>query len=278
MGIEAFIRAMAMEPDVIVTGRACDTAVFAAVPIMLGYPIASSIHMAKIIECTSLCCIPGGRDAMLGTLDDDGFTLESMNPARAATPLSVAAHSLYEQADPLTVYEPEGMLHVGDARFEAIDERRTRVCGATWHPADQHTVKIEASEWVGERAILCAGSCDPRVIANSAEIVTEVRKTVSEIIPPTQDATYDLILPHLWRERRQPFPGKTERRRRRGFLSGGVYRGHRRTGEIGHQRHQAISASSRFRRSPFHRRQHRLPLHATGAFGGRGLSISPHTT
>ena len=91
------------------------------------------------------------------------------------------------------MYEPEGMLHVGDARFEAIDERRTRVSGATWHPADQHTVKIEASEWVGERAILCAGSCDPRVIANSAEIVTEVRKTVSEIIPPTGDATYDLF-------------------------------------------------------------------------------------
>ncbi|WP_210485739.1 acyclic terpene utilization AtuA family protein [Microvirga antarctica] len=193
MGVEAFIRAMEMEPDVIVTGRACDTAVFAAAPIMLGYPIAASVHMAKIIECTSICCIPGGRDAMLGTLDGDSFTLESMNPARAATPLSVAAHSLYEQADPLSVYEPEGMLNVGEAKFEAIDERRTRVSGATWHPAEQYTVKIEASEWVGERAILCAGSCDPRVIANSAEIVSEVRKIVNEIVPPTGDGTYDLF-------------------------------------------------------------------------------------
>jgi hypothetical protein len=192
MGMEAFIRAMALEPDVIITGRACDTAVFAAAPAMMGYPVAQALHMAKIIECTSICCVPGGRDAMLGTLHDDSFILESMNPDRAATPLSVAAHSLYEQADPLTVFEPEGMLQVANARFEALDDLRTRVSGATWHPATQHTVKIEASEWVGERAILCAGSCDPRVVANTGEIVSAVRKIVGEIIPATSDSPYEL--------------------------------------------------------------------------------------
>ncbi|MBA4455149.1 acyclic terpene utilization AtuA family protein, partial [Cylindrospermopsis raciborskii CS-506_B] len=92
MGTEAFLRALAMEPDIILAGRACDTAVFAAVPLLLGYPAGPATHMAKIIECTSLCCIPGGRDAMLGTLLGDSFELESMNPARAATPVSVAAH------------------------------------------------------------------------------------------------------------------------------------------------------------------------------------------
>ena len=192
MGIEAFIRALEMEPDVIITGRACDTAIFAAVPKMLGYEVGPAVHMAKIIECSSICCIPGGRDAMLGTLDGESFELESMNPLRAATPLSVAAHSLYEQSDPLTVYEPEGMLHVGAARFEAIDERRTRVSGAVWHPASQFTVKIEGAEWVGERAVLCAASCDPRVIENSDSIVAAVRDAVADIIPPTKGQDYDL--------------------------------------------------------------------------------------
>ena len=68
--------------------------------------------MAKIVECASLCCVPGGRDPIMATLQADGFTLESMNPARAATPMSVAAHSLYEQADPHRIIEPEGVAVV----------------------------------------------------------------------------------------------------------------------------------------------------------------------
>lgn len=192
MGVEAFIRAMKTGPDVIIAGRACDTAVFAAVPSLLGYPMGPAMHMAKIIECTSICCVPGGRDAMLGTLKGDSFELESMNPDRAATPLSVAAHSLYEQADPLTVHEPEGVLHVGDARFEAIDARRTRVSGARWEEAEVFTIKIEGSEWVGNRAILVAGSCDPKVIEHQQTIVEGVRRNVSDIIPETDDLQYDL--------------------------------------------------------------------------------------
>jgi hypothetical protein len=185
MGNEAFMRALELRPDVIIAGRACDTAVFAAVPIQLGYDPALSVHMAKIIECTSICCVPGGRDAILGTLSADSFELESMNPERAATPMSVAAHSLYEQADPLLVHEPEGVLDVSDARFDAIDARRTRVAGAKWTPATQPTVKIEGAEWVAERAVLCAGSCDPRVIGNLPLIEEGVRKNVDGILAGT---------------------------------------------------------------------------------------------
>ena len=192
MGVEAFIRAMDEEPDVIIAGRACDTAVFACVPFALGHAQGPAMHMAKIIECTSICCLPGGRDAMLGTLEGESFVLESMNPERAATPLSVAAHSLYEQADPLTVYEPEGVLHVGEARFDAVDARRTRVSGARWETADQYTVKIEGSEWVGERAILLAGSSDPMVIEMCDEIIAGVRRNVSDIIPSAPGGHYDL--------------------------------------------------------------------------------------
>ena len=47
--------------------------------------------------------------------------------------MSVAAHSLYEQADPFTVHEPEGMLDLSDADYDAVDDRRTRVSGAAWH-------------------------------------------------------------------------------------------------------------------------------------------------
>ena len=171
MGSEAFKRALETEPDVIIAGRACDTAIFSSIPEMLGYSTAAAVHMAKIIECTSICCTPGGRDAMLAELKGDAFSLESMNPQRAATPLSVAAHSLYEQADPLRVYEPAGMLDVSHASFSALDERRALVSGASWHPSGKPTVKIEGAEWCGERSVLCAASCDPQVIAHIDEII-----------------------------------------------------------------------------------------------------------
>ena len=104
MGMGPFRRALAEDVDVLIAGRACDTAIFASLPTMLGFPAGLSVHMAKIIECASLCCLPGGRDSILATLDEDGFELESMAEQRRATPVSVAAHSLYEQADPYTVY------------------------------------------------------------------------------------------------------------------------------------------------------------------------------
>ena len=133
MGMGPFRRALAEDIDVLIAGRACDTAIFASLPTMLGFPTGLSVHMAKIIECASLCCLPGGRDSILATLDEDGFVLESMAEQRRATPVSVAAHSLYEQADPFTVYEPEGRLDLSGADYAAVDDRRCRVTGAAWH-------------------------------------------------------------------------------------------------------------------------------------------------
>jgi hypothetical protein len=48
------------------------------------------------------------------------------------------------------VREPEGALHTRHARYEAVDEHRTRVSGSTFEPAKQLTVKIEGAMRVGE--------------------------------------------------------------------------------------------------------------------------------
>jgi hypothetical protein len=167
MGMSAFQRALAAGVDVIIAGRACDTAIFAALPAMAGFPVGSAQHMAKIIECASLCCVPGGRDSILATLDQDGFVLESMAPQRRATPVSVAAHSLYEQADPFTVQEPEGRLDLARATYEAIDDRRTRVVGAVWQDAKESWVKIEGrARWASARFYFVA----PRIRASSRDM------------------------------------------------------------------------------------------------------------
>jgi hypothetical protein len=192
MGMSAFQRAFAAGVDVIIAGRACDTAIFAAFPAMVGFPVGPAVHMAKIIECASLCCVPGGRDSILATLDHEGFELESMAPQRRATPVSVAAHSLYEQSDPFTVYEPEGRLDLARATYEAIDERRTRVTGASWENANAFTVKIEGARRVGERAILVAGTADPRFIERHEILLKEVEGVVRELVCEDVEEDYTL--------------------------------------------------------------------------------------
>jgi hypothetical protein len=150
---------------------------------MLGYPAALCLHMAKIVECTSLCCRPSGRDAMLAELDMDGFTLESMNPLAHATPASVAAHALYEQADPLEVDEPTGTLLLHDARYQALDEHRTRVTGAGFRPRQLPTLKIEGAAPIGARCVLLAGVADPTLLAQLPQVLAGVEEKVRPLVP-----------------------------------------------------------------------------------------------
>lgn len=192
MGMGPFRRALGEDIDVLIAGRACDTAIFAALPTMLGFSTGIAVHMAKIIECASLCCVPGGRDSILATLDDEGFELESMAPERAATPVSVAAHSLYEQADPFVVHEPEGSVDLTNAQYVAIDERRCRVSGAVWHPTRDPCVKIEGALRIGERAVLLAGAADPQFIARRSEILAAATEVVRRLVCEDAPEDYEL--------------------------------------------------------------------------------------
>ncbi|GGE27604.1 hypothetical protein GCM10007276_00970 [Agaricicola taiwanensis] len=193
VGLEAFRRALETGADVVVTGRACDTGIFASIPAMLGFPLGIATHMAKIVECASLCCTPGGRDTILAELDDEGFNLESMSPKRAATPASVAAHSLYEQADPYDIREPAGRCDLRNAHYEALDARRTRVTGAVWQPADRITLKLEGARLVGYRALLLSATADPRFIARHAALLEEVKTVVRDLVCEDTAQDYDLF-------------------------------------------------------------------------------------
>ena len=182
-GMGPFERALKLGVDVIIAGRACDTAPFAVIPKMLGFPTGVAVHMAKILECTSLCCEPGGRDAMLATFDGDSFTVESMNEAMHATPTSVAAHALYEQSDPYFIHEPDGRACLKHAKYEAIDERRVKISGATWQAADKPWIKIEGARKLGSRAVMLAGNADINFIKQSKNIINKVEEVVRELIP-----------------------------------------------------------------------------------------------
>jgi len=192
-GTDTFIRALQQMPDVLIAGRSCDTAIFAALPQMLGYDTGLALHMAKIIECTSLCCDPGGRDAILAELGPQDFILESMNPKAHATPASVAAHALYEQADPWTVEEPEGTLDLHLAKYVALDGHRTQVSGAQFVERELSTLKVEGAAYEGARAVMLAGVADPTMISVMPHALNEVCERVRSLLPGAWT-----MVPHLY--------------------------------------------------------------------------------
>ena len=169
MGHEPIATALADGAELVLAGRATDTALTAALPLMRGLPPGPIWHAAKIAECGGLCTTSPRTGGVLVTLDDTGFTIEPLDPDAACTPRSVAAHMMYENADPFRMREPAGTLDTSAATYIALDHRRVRVEGSRFEPATQHTIKLEGSAPVGYQTIIISGIRDPDVLARLDE-------------------------------------------------------------------------------------------------------------
>lgn len=193
MGPEPFIEALDAGADVVVAGRANDPSVFAASALREGHDAGLALHMAKILECGAIAAEPGsGSDALLGTLRDDDFLLEPLNPARRCTTRSVAAHSLYEKADPLRLYGPGGHVDLSAASYEQHDERTVRVSGSVYRPDACVRIKLEGSRRVGYRSFAIAGVRDPSVIAHLDELIEAARDGVADKFADVDPNAYEL--------------------------------------------------------------------------------------
>ena len=183
MGTGPLARALEAGAQVVIAGRCCDAAVFAAEPIRRGLDPGLALHLGKIMECGTLCARPAGaNDVLVGTIDADAFEVVPANPERRCTPESVAAHSLYEQPDPTCFVEPEGTVELSDCEFEAVGERAVRVRGSRLAPAAEPAVKLEGARIAGFRAITIAGVRDPGIIAHLDAIEGAVRATVTRAL------------------------------------------------------------------------------------------------
>jgi len=116
-----------------------------------------------------------------------------MAPQRKALPMSIAAHSLYEQNDPFLIIEPEGYVDLHEAKYEQISDRSSRISGAKWIESNKKTIKLEGSTKVGERAVLLCGAADPKFIANHEIILREVEKIVEELVCEDIPKDYQLF-------------------------------------------------------------------------------------
>ena len=179
MGAEPVIEALEMDCRVILCGRCYDPVPFAAPALKRGFDPGLAVHMGKILECASIAATPGsGSDCVMGSLYEDCFELESLNPQRQFTAVSTAAHTLYEKTDPYRLPGPGGTLDLMNTRFEGLEGGRVRVSGTGFIASDPYTVKLEGVKSAGFRTISIAGIRDPILIEGIDSVLDSVTKQV----------------------------------------------------------------------------------------------------
>jgi len=194
-GAEQINAALDTGADIVLCGRATDTAIVSALPLKRGEHAGAAWHGAKIAECGALCTTDPTSGVILLDVDAEGFTVEPMGEGACCTPHSVSAHMLYENSDPFILYEPGGHLDVSGARYEALDERRVRVTGSKWVPSNRYTVKLEGARVGGHQTTILAILRDERYVANAREWVAKLSKFVCGQIEERMGLTasdYDL--------------------------------------------------------------------------------------
>ncbi len=165
MGPEPYIAAVKAGADIILGGRTTDTAVLAAVPLLLGAPAGLAWHAGKVAECGALCTVNPRKGAgVLLRIGTDSFDTEPLGANNKCDPHSVSAHMLYETSDPFFLTEPGGVLDVSQARYEQLDERTVRVSGSRWERRP-YTMKLEGAAAGAFQTIMLIGIEDPDVLS-----------------------------------------------------------------------------------------------------------------
>ena len=197
MGTEPITAAIEQGAQVILAGRASDSALYAAVPIALGADPGLAWHAAKTLECGAACAVVPAADSMFATIRDDHFDIEPLDPEARCTPLGIAAHTLYENANPFLLTEPGGVIDTEAATYDALDERRVRVRGSRFHPSAEYTIKLEGAAIAGYQTVIVGGVRDPHVIKALPSLVQRAqdyfRERVTDLFGDTlKPGEYDI--------------------------------------------------------------------------------------
>lgn len=163
MGIEPLSAALDTGANVILAGRASDSALYAVVPERMGADRGLTWHAAKTIECGAACCVTPAADGLIAYIRDDHFEIEPLDLDAQVTPLSVAAHTLYENANPFLLTEPSGVVDTEHAVYYATSDRSVRVSGSDFHQASIYSLKLEGSQLVGYQTVVIGGIRDPKI-------------------------------------------------------------------------------------------------------------------
>ena len=182
-GAEQIAAALRTGADVVIAGRATDTAAISALPLMNGEHDGAAWHGAKIGECGALCSTRPMSGVIGLEFDRSGCTVEPHADSARCTPESVAAHMLYENADPFILHEPGGHLDARAAKYEALDERRVRISGSRWVPSETYTVKLEGAQLAGFQTTALAILRDASYVTNARRWLDRLEAFLGREIP-----------------------------------------------------------------------------------------------
>ena len=168
-GAEQIQAALATGADIVIAGRTTDTAIIAALPLARGCHAGTAWHGAKIGECGALATTNPNSGTILIEFDADGCTVVPMGETARATPHTISAHMLYENADPYALAEPGGHLDVTHAKYAQLDHARVRITGSEWIPAKRYTVKLEGARLAGYQTVTLVLVRDPHYVAHVRE-------------------------------------------------------------------------------------------------------------
>lgn len=184
VGVEAIVKALEMNPDIVLAGRANDNACFAAEPVRRGFDKGLALHMGKIVECGSACgiALPHSkimRTPIVASLINDYFTVEPSTSDWICTVRSVSGHELYERTNPNRQYEPGGILDMSNSKKEQLDERSVKLSGSNWiEDKEAYKVKLEGAEKIGHRYLFITSARDPQFISNIDWIINYTKDRI----------------------------------------------------------------------------------------------------
>lgn len=134
---------------------------------------------------------------MIATMREDSFDLTPLSPKERCTPLSVAAHTLYEKTRPDRLPGPGGALVLDNASYEQLTEKTVRVRGAIFEPA-AYQVKLEGVEKLGYRTIFIGGIRDPILIGQIDTFLEEVRAYTQNLFSELDKSPKCQLLFHFY--------------------------------------------------------------------------------
>lgn len=169
MGPEPYVAALRDGADIVLGGRTTDTAVIAAVPLMLGAGSGPAWHAGKTAECGGQCTVFSRDGGVMVRVGREHFEIEPLSANNACTPATVSAHMLYENSDPFRLIEPGGILDVTKSRYRAISDRVVRVQASVFEPAP-YTMKLEGAAGGPFQTIMLVGIQDPKSSPRSIDL------------------------------------------------------------------------------------------------------------
>lgn len=118
---------------------------------------------------------------MIARIRQSSFDLTPVSPFEQCTPVSVAAHTLYEKTRPDRLPGPGGILHLDRAQYLSLG-RTVRVSGAKFVPTP-YQIKLEGVERLGHRTIFIGGIRDPILISQIDDFLERARAYTKKLFP-----------------------------------------------------------------------------------------------